>query len=100
MAVVWSCLVVSVDRLSGFVLFRLIPSVVARLLHDPDSPRRCVNVQNGDQKATRAEAIKCRQTRHGLQRFGHECYDALKGGDVEIRTPLTDLKNYISYAIT
>ena len=44
-AVVWSCLVVSVDRLSGFVLFRSIPSVVARFLHDravPDSPRRCV----------------------------------------------------------
>ena len=33
-AVVWSCLVVSVDRLSGFVLFRSIPSVVARFLHN------------------------------------------------------------------
>ena len=44
-AVVWSCLVVSVDRLSGFVWFGSIPSVVARFLHDravPDSPQHCV----------------------------------------------------------
>ena len=48
--VVWSCLVVSVDRLSGFVLFGAIPSVVAHFLHDravPDSPRRCVNGTRG-----------------------------------------------------
>jgi len=44
-AVVWSCLVVSVDRLSGFVMFGFVLSVVAGLLYDravPDSPRHCV----------------------------------------------------------